>query len=74
MHLILAHTGYPSYTERTVSLSFCMKMHLEKRDEDMTQVRYPFVMSVFDTQNWVGVVMNIMQLNSHVGFCCGGTK
>jgi hypothetical protein len=45
MHLILAQKGYPSYTERTVSLNFCKKMHLEKRDEDMTRVWYIFVMS-----------------------------
>jgi len=51
-----------------LSMNFCMKMHLEKRDEDMTQVRYPFVMSVFNARNRVGVVVNIIQLNSHVGF------
>lgn len=47
MHLILAQKSHPNYSERTVSLNFCMKMHLKKRDEDMTQVKYPFVMSVY---------------------------
>ena len=70
MLLILAQKGYPSYTERTVSLNFCMKMHLEKRDENMTQVRYPFLMSAFNTQNRVGVLVNIMQLSSRAGFLC----
>jgi hypothetical protein len=34
----------------------------------MTHMKYPFVMSVFNTQNRVDVVVNKMQLNSHVGF------
>jgi hypothetical protein len=67
MQLILAQKGHPSYTERTISLNFCMKMHLEKRDEDMSQVKCQFVISVFNTQNRVGVV-HITQHNSRVAF------
>jgi hypothetical protein len=66
-HVFRVPYAFNSGTEG-LSMNFCMKMHLEKRDEDMTQVRYPFVMPVFNTQIRVGVVMNIMQLNSHVGF------
>jgi hypothetical protein len=45
-----------------------MKIHLEERDENMTQIMSPVFVCIFNTQNGVGVVVGIMKLNFHVGF------